>query len=321
MKFRNFTLVLTLLVMLSAIPFVYAQEVQRGSGIAANCGDVIEGEFTSNYQEETYKIELKAGDSFQVSVMPLGGQLNTGILVTGPTNLGVIASNGGVLQVKSVYRLRLAPQPNIDTGVLSASGNYTIRLINFNAGTWGTVYEYASDEYQGLSSSGGIGAYTLSIGCTLRDSTVINPGDTAPAPNQNGGNTNVVLPTFSGTGFPGLAPVDFTGLNPKTLTSSKSVIGAVDGNAITSYTIDAAANDILALEFTRASGNLNLGLVVLSSDNKVVFQASLVTSSELTTKFTLPTAGTYTIGIFRIDLLPPAAPEATAFQLTATLNP
>lgn len=29
----------------------------------------------------------------------------------------------------------------------------------------------------------------------------------------------------------------------------------------------------------------------------------------------------YTIGIFRIDLLPPAAPEATAFQLQATLNP
>ena len=79
------------------------------------------------------------------------------------------------------------------------------------------------------------------------------------------------------------------------------------------------ANDTLALSFTRTSGNLNL--VVLSSDNKIVFQASLVTSSELTTKFTLPSDGTYTNSIFRIDLLPPASPEATAFQLTATLNP
>jgi len=60
---------------------------------------------------------------------------------------------------------------------------------------------------------------------------------------------------------------------------------------------------------------------LLSADNQVVFQASLITSDTLTTRFTLPTAGTYTIGLFRIDLLPPDAPEATAFQITATLNP
>jgi hypothetical protein len=41
----------------------------------------------------------------------------------------------------------------------------------------------------------------------------------------------------------------------------------------------------------------------------------------LNTRFTLPTAGQYTIGVFRIDLLPPAAPEATAFQVQGTLNP
>jgi len=60
---------------------------------------------------------------------------------------------------------------------------------------------------------------------------------------------------------------------------------------------------------------------VLSADNQVVFQASLVTSTTLNTRFTLPSAGQYTISVFRIDLLPPAAAEATAFQVQGTLNP
>ena len=60
---------------------------------------------------------------------------------------------------------------------------------------------------------------------------------------------------------------------------------------------------------------------VLSANNEVVFQASLVTSESLSTRLTLPSAGQYTIGVFRIDLLPPASPEATAFQITGTLNP
>jgi hypothetical protein len=70
-----------------------------------------------------------------------------------------------------------------------------------------------------------------------------------------------------------------------------------------------------------APGNLNLCLIVLSPDNKIVFQASLVTSESLTTRFTLPTAGTYTICVFRIDLLPPDSPQPTAFQVQATLSP
>ncbi len=93
------------------------------------------------------------------------------------------------------------------------------------------------------------------------------------------------------------------------------------GGEILGYTLNASADDVLDLTFTRLSGNLNLGLVVLWADNQVVFQASLVTSETLSTRFTLPSAGQYTIGVFRIDLLPPAAPEATAFQLQATLNP
>jgi hypothetical protein len=31
--------------------------------------------------------------------------------------------------------------------------------------------------------------------------------------------------------------------------------------------------------------------------------------------------GTYTFGVFRINLLPPDSPQPTAFQVQATLNP
>ncbi len=65
---------------------------------------------------------------------------------------------------------------------------------------------------------------------------------------------------------------------------------------------------------------MNLGLVVLSVTNKVVFQASLVTAESLATRFTLPEAGKYTIGVFRISLVNPAKPQPTAFQLLAKLN-
>jgi hypothetical protein len=53
----------------------------------------------------------------------------------------------------------------------------------------------------------------------------------------------------------------------------------------------------------------------------VVFQASLVTSSDLTTTIPLPAAGQYTIGVFRVDLLPPAGPQPTAFQVGAAVGP
>ena len=84
--------------------------------------------------------------------------------------------------------------------------------------------------------------------------------------------------------------------------------------------LDAVAGDTLDLSYTRASGSMNLELVVLSAKNEVFFQASLVTSESLATRFTLP-AGQSTIGVFRISLVEPAAVEPTVFQLQSMLNP
>jgi hypothetical protein len=71
----------------------------------------------------------------------------------------------------------------------------------------------------------------------------------------------------------------------------------------------------LRLNYTRVSGNMNLGLVVLSETNEVFFQASLVTSESLATTFALPEAGQYTIGVFRISLVGQDEVVPTVLQL------
>ncbi len=289
------------------------REVKKKTAIHVNCGDIVETEFGANYEQHTYKIKLNAGDDLKVSIVPLGDQLKTSISLLGPTGLAIINSDvKGNLNANGTYNVKPEKRPSLTSGKLSATGEYTVDTRDFSTG------------YYGAGDPGGIGVYTIYFSCTLRDGTAINPGDTAPASSANGSNGSApVAPAFSGTGFPGLAPVDFSAVAKIPMIASVPMTGGVapTGDTILGYTFDAADNDTVALNFNRLSGNLNLGLVVLSADNKVVFQASLVTSSELTTKFTLPTAGTYTIGVFRIDLLSPSTPEATAFQLTANLNP
>ncbi|MEZ4860436.1 MAG: hypothetical protein R3C14_03990 [Caldilineaceae bacterium] len=63
---------------------------------------------------------------------------------------------------------------------------------------------------------------------------------------------------------------------------------------------------------------MNLGLVVLPADNEV-FSRPLVTSKSLSTRFTLPAAGQYTIGVFRISLVEPDEVAPTVFQSKGSL--
>lgn len=121
---------------------------------------------------------------------------------------------------------------------------------------------------------------------------------------------------FTGIGFLGLAPVDFSAVAKVSLLLDTVMTGVIPtGNEILGFTLDAEVGDTLDLSYTRVSGNMNLGLVVLSANNEVFFQASLVTSEALSTRFTLPAAGQSTIGVFRISLVEPAAVEPTVFQL------
>jgi hypothetical protein len=231
---------------------------------------------------------LSPGDRLGVSGTVLGNYLTFSLDIFAPTT-GHVDGSGTYFQ-----------DPQAETGILDERGIYTIQTRSY-----------------------GVGLYTLYIGCTLRDGTVIQPGE---APSTSGGGTTSPQqsqqPAFSGVGFPGLAPVDFSQVARLPLPAGMPMGGAVTatGGEIIGYTVNVNAGDKLDLNFTRASGNLNLGLVVLSSDNKVVYMAALVTSETMTTRFVVPAAGEYTIGIFRLDLLPPPDPQPTAFQIQVAVN-
>lgn len=87
------------------------------------------------------------------------------------------------------------------------------------------------------------------------------------------------------------------------------------------FSLDANAGDVLKLDLALLSGNLNIGVAVLSDKNEVIYFSALSGLKSQTTLFTLPAAGKYTIGMMRLALLPPVAPEPTVVQITGTLNP
>jgi hypothetical protein len=273
--------------------------------VPVECGTTVQGEFTKNDESQNYTVTVKPGYQVNVNGRALGDTLRFQLSLYGPTGVGII---------EGTYR-ELIKSPSFKSGTLSARGAHTIVAYNRVPGR----------------DDGGVGVYTLQIECIDENGRPITPAPTpaptaaAPAPTAVAPAPTVVAPTapaFSGVGFPGLPPVDFSEVAAVPLRSGRAVNGAITprGGEILGYTLEARANATLELSFTREAGNLNLGLVVLSADNKVYFQSSLVTSSALTTTLTLPTAGAYTIGVFRVGLVEPARPQATAFELAARLR-
>jgi hypothetical protein len=304
MFMRSFMLLLAFVCL-----FMFRGAVAAQDAVPIQCGSIIEGEFIAGAERHEYTIDLKAGTVLRVSGEALGETLRFTILALEPSGRGVAASDDyGTVSV----------DPQIATPILSANGNYKIWVGN-------TEIRYDGNIFTDPRFSGGSGVYTIFVGCTLRDGTVIEPGDTIAENTDSGGQgaspAPVTLP-FTGNGFPGLAPVDFTNAFVFPLSVGQVNPGQIPAgaDAVISYTFDAQAGQTLDLTFTRTSGNLNLGLVVLNAENKVVFQASVVSANRVNAQLTLPTSGTYTIGVFRIDLLPPASPEATGFQIEAVLG-
>ncbi len=294
MLLKHFFIILTVIIAVFRVSGVYAQLETE-----VECGMIVENEFFKPAEDHIYTLTMEPGSSFNVSAEAVGDNLRIKIFVEGPTGV-------------SLTRSEWEKSPSINSGALSSSkGKYSIKINNET--TW--------------SGKQLVGLYTLSIGCIQRNGEVINPGDIpqptptpAPLPTAT---PRSALPdtasTFTGTGFPGLAPVDFADAVPIPLLLDEKMTGVIPlDNQILGFTLDAAAGDTLDLSYTRVSGNMNLGLVVLSAENEVFFQASLVTSASLATQFILPAAGQYTIGVFRISLVEPAAVEPTVFQLKVT---
>jgi hypothetical protein len=135
--FHGYRLSLLLCLVIQGFVFVLAQ----GSATATKleCGASVEGEFTKSDEKQAYMVAMNPGDKLNVSVVPVGDYLEVRFVVYDPLN-------GIVLQGDNA-------RPG-ETGALSARGDYTIKV------------------YPGQSA----GIYTLFVGCTLRDGTVIEPG-------------------------------------------------------------------------------------------------------------------------------------------------
>ena len=311
MKKRTPLVIFAIVVIYSFLSFTETKVVYSQTAQTIQCGDIVEDEFTQDFQEQNYLLKMKPGDSFAVSVVPTGDLLSTAIGVYGPTNIRFGLPNDG----------EISKTPMFETTVLSARGEYRVRIANAKIAPSNST---ANDEL--INPRGGVGEYRLLISCVV-DGMKIEAGSqllTASTPTSqpkpiSGSVIPINAPNF--TGFPGLAPVDFSDIASAPLVLDVPNVGRLpSGNEILGFTVDAAAGDALDLSYTRRSGNMNLGVVVLSEDNKVFFQASLVTSESLSTTFSLPEAGQYTIGIFRIGLVEPEAVEPTVFQLQGSLK-
>jgi hypothetical protein len=284
------------LLSLFVLLFTYqVSSLSARQGIELNCGDILEAETSPNQTVHEYILNASAGTSINLRVEPLSPTFNVGI--------EVFDGGGSRLSRINAYAQGLAEV--VENFVLPSSN---LRLhIGGHFPTYENVYGF--DDY--------LGAYTIYLGCTLRDGTVIEPGDTPIESNHS------QIPTFSGFGFSGLAAQDFIDGVFVPFVIGEPNIGRITANfnSVFGYTLNATESETFTLDFTRVSGNLSLALAVLSPDSETVFQAILVTSDMLSTRFTLPSTGQYTIGVYKIDLLPPDSPEPTAFQITGTLNP
>jgi len=247
------------------------------------CGDTITDAFTDENQFLSYIVTLQPGDTIRVTANRFGDYLQ----FDGSDNVILAPSGSRVAENDSYVR-----SANIDiaSGVLYEPGDYTIQFRNYMA----------------------FGAFTFSVSCT-----------------RDGGPSYSVLTrvppetaSFSGFGFPGLAPYDLSNILriPVSQNSTTSFVLATDGDEGIGLRLEGNAGDNVDLSFSRISGNLNLGLIAISENNEMLFQASLVTANSMSTTFILPTSGSYTIAIFRIYILPPAAPLATHFELQVNVR-
>lgn len=277
-------IIIWVLVILSSITIA-----QTGSVV--NCGDIIESNFAENAEMHVYNLQLEAGATFTVVGDPLGDTLKFSMVMYAP-NENWIDSTGG-----SYYTTNYA-DPSITSGVVSANGNYVIRVSNnsFERGNPGRIYD----------TNGGVGIYTLYISCQLRNGTVINAGDSPPNI-EDGQEDNVesappptAQPAFA-FGFPGVAPVNFEGGIEIPIQVGQPFTVPV-GDNVGLYTFEIQESRDVTMNIARVSGDISLGVVVINrANNDIIFLSGLPSSNNLSVELSLTASGQYVIGLFRLE--------------------
>lgn len=270
----RFTLALAVLILFSMVHINTVEAQVRG----IQCGDITESEFTDAAQLHEYSIVLEPGASFRVTVIPVGQTLKV--------DVAILDLAGNPLIDFKVDNIASGDVSSEQTPLLSSRGPYSILLSNNSM--------YADGDIR--STQNGLGLYTLRIGCTLANGTVIEPGNTIePSPNP----TQAPLPnTGSGFLFPEL-PQD--GIELPLVSGQAQTIPV--GNDIVLYTYEVAnADQSATLSISRVSGDISLGVTVMNRDtSEIIFLGGMPSSNNLSVELTFPTSSTYAIGLFRLD--------------------
>ncbi len=255
------------------------------------CGSIIENEFVWDLEVHRYYLSLQSGDS--ITLFTEAASANYQNLLV---DIALITPRGRTIAEWSLgdsypysavsgayYRNYVGPTKTVETAPLPETGIYIIAVIGYT--------DTGSD-------------YIFQAGCVLRDGTVINPGDAPP--------TNLSDPvvevgsapeagSFSGFGFPGVAPIDFSEGIEIPLQAEQSQTVPIGGDVVL-YTYEASANETRTLNITRVSGNISIGITVIKLDtNEIIFFGGMPSSDNLSVELTFPSQGSYTIGLFRVD--------------------
>jgi len=294
-----FKKIFSVMIVIGFIVAVFPQGVTTAQGTPVACGDIVEGEFTEIDQGIRYNIDLNPGDKISISGTVIGDYLYFGF--------GIFAPSGSIVAGTEISD-DIYQDPTYRSGILGERGTYFINAFNY--------VELAN----GLPG-GRFGIFNLFISCELADGTVIEAGDNL-VPSAGGTTDAPSTATTVVNGFAGIPPVDFSNVAKIPMPEAGTISGAITptGGEIIGYTLNLEPNDVVTLNFSRQSGNLNLGIVVLTEQNFVAFQAVSITSNIILTDFVALVPGEYTIGVFQVNLSPPPAPEPTAFQLELTVS-
>lgn len=285
--------------LIAVVLFVFAtlNSAVAQTTASLECGEVVTAELTASTIQHDYEIQARAGTNVDIRVEPIGVSLNVAFFLSDALEnfMGQFNSQG-------------SGSEEVAQGFALSSSNPTLSIGGVHADWIGD--DWAQSDYFGRS----LGAYTVSLTCEGVPTEIPFLSDAPPPPSAS-----VFDPDFYG--FGGLPPVDFRAgaalpVLPGTIT------GAItpSGNEVLRYTFTGNADDLLSLVFTRLSGNLGIGIAVVDPNGDTIFQASLVASQSLTTDILLPAAGEYSVGVFRVDLRNVDSPQATGFQIQATLS-
>lgn len=176
---RAIIAVLVLLFILPAVSPISKSKIAYSQAEPATetevkCGDIIENEFINDAEDHIYLLSMQPRESFDVALEPAGDDLKTIIAIYGATGVRIKITGDFV----GLWRENTVSEaPKVASDTLSARGPYKIRVANTGINVYGHQ-DLLNDKLEtDAKSFGGVGVYTLSIGCTKADGSRIEPGD------------------------------------------------------------------------------------------------------------------------------------------------